>query len=76
MKEVFFHCKKGGVGFYRWLFSNNSDLLKGKGKSSQRRFGKKMRKLAALLEHDPFLTYIPPQRVNTYERFLNTQVNL
>ena len=48
---------------YWWIFSNNSDLLKAKGKSSQRRYGKKMRKLAA--EHAPLLTYTPPQHVNS-----------
>ena len=46
---------------YRWLLSNDSDLLKAKGKSSQRRYGKKIRKLAA--EHAPFLTYTQPQHV-------------
>ena len=61
VKQLFF--KKGEVGLYRWLLSNDSDLLKAKGKSSQRRYGKKMRKLAA--EHAPFLTNTPPQHVNS-----------
>ena len=63
MNEVFFFCKKVEVGLYQRLSSNDSDLLKAKGKSSQRRYGKMMRKLAA--EHAPLLTYTPPQHVNT-----------